>query len=85
MISNWEVEELACYICGKSEDEIDEIINDGSINEILYEKYEIDFEQFYKIVDDLIKFTLPIKTELANIKVRGFVKDDNFIVKEEIK
>jgi hypothetical protein len=40
----WEIEELACLACGKSEEETDNIINSACVDDMLYEKYEVSFD-----------------------------------------
>lgn len=56
--------------------------------DFLYNKYEIDFEHFYKLVCDLIKFTPIIRTALTNTKVHAFInfkENPNLILmKEEV-
>ena len=80
----WEIEELACLACGKTEEETDKIIDDGDVDNLLNDKYEISFEQYCQIVKDLLLFTMIVKTELTNNLCRGFIKDNCFIVKEEL-
>ena len=84
MSIRWEIEELACRACGKSEEEAEEIINNGTIDELLLEKYEIDFEQYCQIVEDLIPFTPISETAIKNTLVHGFVDGNTFIVKKEL-
>jgi hypothetical protein len=57
MSIEWGIEELAYRAGGKTEDETEAAINDGDIDEFIYEKYEIDFDTYFKIVQDLIPFT----------------------------
>ena len=83
MSLHWEIEELACFALGKTEDEADEIINNGDIDSLLIDKYDIGFEQYCNIVRDLIPFTIPAKTALNEKICYGFVKDGRFIVKVE--
>lgn len=75
-LNDFEVQELACYVCGLNEEQTDEILNkdDGSEEELLFDRYGVDFEQFYNIVNDLIKFTPVIKTVLSGLKAHAFVK-----------
>ena len=79
-----EIEELVCIVCGKNEDEIEDIINSDGVDDLLYQKYEISFEQYYNIVKDLIDFTPVIQTELTKSFYRGFVNNDRFIVKKQV-
>lgn len=82
MSIEWDIEELACKVCGKSEEETDQIINDGSIDDLLVDKYEISFELYCQIIKDLLPFTVPVKTSFGNV-FRGFVEDGRLIVKEK--
>jgi hypothetical protein len=79
----WEIEELACKVLGKSDEEMDQIINNSEIDDLLFNKYEICFEQYCSIVKDLIPFTSIVKTELTETLCQGFVDNKNkcFIVK----
>jgi len=81
----WEIEELACLACGKSEEETDNIINSACVDDMLYEKYEVSFDQYFAIVKDLIKFTSITETALLKTKCQGFINGNEFIVKQEIK
>lgn len=75
-LSDFEVQELACYVCGLTEKQTDELLNkdDRSEEELLFDRYGIDFEQFYNIVSDLIKFTPVVQTALSGMKVQAFVR-----------
>ncbi len=57
------------------------------LEDLIYEKYEIDEENFANIIRDLVKFTPIVETALLNKKVQGFVnhKKGVFLYKEEVK
>ena len=79
----YKVQELAGYMLGKSEEEVDEMLDqdDGTLDELLYEKYNVEFEQFYEIVNDLIKFTPIVQSVLSCSKFHAFVRDNVAIAK----
>ena len=86
-----EVLELACLMMGK---DYDTVVNEGSEREIeimLYDKYEIDMDQFELLIKDLIKFTPTWKSLLTESVYQGFVtteKDTGLmvaIIKQEVK
>lgn len=52
-----EVEELACLMLGKDYDSIVNNYDEDTIDEAFYKEYGVDMDNFYRIVEDLIKFT----------------------------
>ncbi|MDP2901936.1 MAG: hypothetical protein Q8N96_02340 [Methylovulum sp.] len=83
MSIEWEIEELACAACCKSEEEAGQAINDGTTDEILYERYGVDFETYTKIVKDLLPFTPIVQSALAQKNYHAFVADNRMIVRQE--
>lgn len=75
---SWDCEELAAHLLGLDPDDY----NMDDIEEKLYDKYEISFDSFCLLVEQLVNFTVPIETAFGN-KYQGFVdvKHNNFIVK----
>lgn len=58
---------------------------DVAVNK-LYERYNIDFEDFDRLALDLLKFTPIIRTVLTNSKVHAFVdfrRNPNLILMQE--
>lgn len=54
--------------------------------DLLYDRYEIDFDQFEKLVKDLLKFTPIVRTAVTNTKVHAFInfkEDPNTILMRE--
>lgn len=74
--------ELAALVCGVDSwaDDFDE----SEIDQLLYDKFEISFENFEKVASELIKLTPAVETALGGNKYRGFVHDGAFVVKEEV-
>jgi hypothetical protein len=69
----WEIDELVGVVCGKSEDETDQAINDGHLDIMIEEKYGVSLDQYYEIVKDLMPFTPIVKTALTEDKYHAFV------------
>ncbi len=73
MSIDWEIEELAYMAMGKSEEETEEEINNGDIDDAIYEKYDISFDQYCDIVKDLLPFTPKIQTSISGNVSHAFV------------
>lgn len=76
-----DVEELACATL-----DIDPDTDPGSdaIERALLDKFDVSFEQFQGLVEALLPLTPIVRTALTGTPCRGFVKDDCFIVKQEV-
>ena len=87
MSIEWEIDELACKVCGKTEDEAEQIINDAEVDNMLYEKYEISAEQYYEIVKDLLPYTPIVQTALTSAKYHAFIdeKESRMLARLEVK
>lgn len=72
-------QELAVVVLGLDEDSEFEYIE-----EVMYKRFECSVEQFSKIAEALIPFTIPVKTAMSDNLFQGFVKDGCFIVKEKV-
>ena len=83
MSIEWDIEELAYRAMGKTDDEASEEINDGDIDNALYERYEVSFEQYSDIVKDLLPFTPQIQGGITGELFHAFVdiKQQRAIVK----
>lgn len=84
MDMDFEIEELAYRAGGKSESETEEALNEGDIDDFLLEKYEVTFEQYCKIVRDLIPFTNAWQSPLTKELYQGFVDSTYAIVKQKV-
>lgn len=82
-LNDFEVEVLAGHLLGKSEDEVEEMLDrdDGTLDELLFEKYNVEFEQFYKLINDLIKFTPIVSSGLTGSRFHAFVAGNVAIAK----
>jgi hypothetical protein len=79
---NWvEAEDLAIAVLGLNED--DDPDND-TIEQAMFEKFEISMEQFQQVADALMPFTIPVKAAISGESFHGFVKDGAFIVKAPV-
>lgn len=66
-LDDFETEELARGIF--------DIPDDSEIDEVLYEQFGIDFEQWAKIINTLIIYTPIVISELTKTKYHAFIKD----------
>ena len=73
MSIEWEIEELAYRAMGKTEAEAEAEINNGDIDDAIYEKYETSFETYCEIVKDLLPFTPKVQSALSNESFNAFV------------
>jgi len=81
---DWDIEELACYSMGKTEAETEEIINNGTVDDLLFDKYGIDFDTYRAIIKDLLPFTHVVTSALLGTKYHAFVNGDCCIVRLEV-
>lgn len=70
--------------CGEKQ-ESDRAINDGTVDDAVYERYGVDFDAFAKIAEDLLDFTPVVTTGLTRMQVRAFVKDRVCLVKKQVE
>jgi hypothetical protein len=78
---NWyDAEEVAMAILGIDEDAAE----DADIDNLLIDRFDVNLEQFQKIAEALLPFTVPTRTALMGTLCQGFAKDGCFIVKQEI-
>ncbi len=75
-----DVEELARALLNLSED-----ADSSEIETAICEKFDASFEQFHQIVEALVPLTPVVRTALKGTLVRGFIKDDCFIIKAEVE
>lgn len=86
-----EVLELACLMMGEDYDTIVDEGNEGRIENMLFDKYGIDIDQFELLIKDLIKFTPTWKSLLTKSLYQGFVVPEGnkglmrAIIKVEVK
>lgn len=87
MSIEWDIEELSGYALGKSEAQVEEMINNSTCEDELNEKYGIDFATYCQIVQDLLPFTPVVRSPLTNKDFHAFVvheKDNSrAILKQE--
>lgn len=83
MSLEFNIQELAYRAMGKTEQEKEDALNNGDIDEAIYEKYDTDFETYCGIVRDLLPFTPLIEAGISGKSFHGFVDnaESRFIVK----
>jgi len=75
-----DAEELAAHIFGFPDN-----YDSDKIETALYDKFECSFEQFHKIAEALIPFTVTAKAAISGEEFHGFVKDGSFIARQLVK
>lgn len=85
----WDVEELAAMILAKGdEDKAEEILEEGDIEQRMYDQLDMDFDTFYKTVELLLPYTYPLRSPVTDELVHAFgvSEGDTFraIVKEKM-
>lgn len=73
-------QELVIAVLGLPEDSTFDYIE-----EVMYNRFECSVEQFAKIAEALIPFTIAARSTMSDGLYQGFVKDSCFIVKQEVK
>jgi hypothetical protein len=89
MSLDWDIEELAGYALGKTEDQVDEMINNSTCEDELYERYGVDFVTYCSIIQDLLPLTPIVKTAITGHAFHAFVVHEKghsrIIIRQEIK
>ena len=75
-----DAEELAVAVLGLDEKTADS----SAIEDALFDKWEISFEQFHKVAEALMPFTIPAKAAISGEAFNGFVKNGAFICKQPV-
>jgi hypothetical protein len=75
-MDSWDIEELAYRAMGKTDAEAEEAINNGDIDEAVYDKYDCSFESYCAIVRDLVKFTPLVQSALTGTAFHAFVDSE---------
>lgn len=79
-IDYFDIEELLSAMYGIT----DEQRNEGfDFDELLYEKFEIGFEEFSKVISALLPLTPVAESALTGTKYHAFIKDGLALVKQE--
>ncbi len=75
------IEELIAKVCGVDVDE-----NFENLDEILWDKFEIDYSNFERLVNKLLPLCEVGKSPLTGIKSRGFAdtKEQRWIMRIEV-
>lgn len=83
---DWDIEMLLCLAVGKTEEQAEKIINDGGIDQLCFDEYEIDFEHYCLVVKGLLPFTPQIETAVTKTRCNAFIdaKQGLIIVKQEV-
>jgi len=78
---NWmDAEELAVAVLGLDEETADS----DTIEQAVFDKWEISMEQFDEVATALMSFTIPAKAAISGETFQGFVKDGAFICRQPV-
>ena len=72
-MKSFELDELACYLLGKDYDKWSKNEDISLLEDELYEKFDINYEAFEKLVESLAKFTIISESPLTKSHFQGFV------------
>lgn len=82
MMDYFDIEELLSAMYGITDDQR----NDGfDFDDLLYEKFEIGFEEFSKVIKALLPLTPIVESALTGNKYHAFMKEGLALVKQEVK
>lgn len=73
-----DVTDLAAAICG-----IEDYSDPSEIDQPLFDKFDISFEQFHKIVEHLLPM-IDVGTGITGKRYKGFASEGFFHVKQEV-
>ena len=76
-----DAEELAVAVLGLDEETADS----EAIEQAVADKFEISMEQFQKVAEALMPFTIPAQAAISGESFNGFVKDGAFICKQPVR
>jgi hypothetical protein len=82
-VSGWDFEDLALKVCGL---DTNQDAGYAEAEEALWDKYEISFESFEKLITDLLPYTVKSKSEITDTTRFGFVDHEEgvYILKAEL-
>ncbi|WP_279084139.1 hypothetical protein [Kluyvera ascorbata] len=76
----FDIEELLSAMYGITDEQRND---DFDFDELCYEKFEIGFEEFMKIISVLLPLTPVVESALSGKKYHAFIKDGLALVKQE--
>ena len=76
----FDIEELLSAMYGITDEQRNE---DFDFDELCYEKFEIGFDEFMKIISVLLPLTPVVESALTGKKYHAFIKDGQALVKQE--
>lgn len=77
-----ELVDLVGAVLGKTEDEVEDLhADDCAVDDLLFDRYGVDLEQFEKIAKDLLRLTPIVETEVTKTKIHAFVRGNEIIAR----
>jgi hypothetical protein len=84
----WELQELLCFATGMNSEEADDFCNNnGDYDDLCFDKFDVDFEQFSEIAEALLKLTPIIELGISKKHVNCFVDHEHSrtIIRNEVE
>lgn len=74
----WDAQQLAGAALGLTEEAFDKIIDEdeSQLDDLLFEKFNVDFEQFTEIASALLKLTPLVESAISKELHHAFVRRD---------
>ena len=82
----WEIQELLCFASGMNEKQSEDFCNDdGDYDQLVYDKFEVGFDEFTKIAEALLLLTPIVESPLSGDKHHCFadIANQRVIIKSE--
>ena len=85
-VHHFDIQDLMATMLGKYKEYENEEIDDKELEDQFYEEFDVNFEQFHKLVEHLMPYTVINDSPLTRIKRIGFVnhEDGIYIAKAEL-
>ena len=89
MSNYYEIQELALYAMGKTEEEVNHILDNEDPDDYIYDYFNVSYSEFSHIVEALLPFTPVIQSALTKTLSHAFVRKDGeysiAIIKEPVE
>jgi len=84
MITQYDIEELACHMLGVDYDDMVNNYEENVIDDMFHDKYQTSLENFYYIIEDLIRFTPTWESPINSTVYHGFIDNGFVLVKQKV-
>jgi hypothetical protein len=85
-VHHFDTQDLMATMLGKYKEYQNDEIDDAELENQFYEEFDVNFEQFHKLIEHLVPYTMPTDSPLTRIKRLGFVNHEEglYIVKVDL-